>query len=44
MVFERLLYIVLNGLLHRLKLHLFGGGGLIDIFNHKVTGLFLFCN
>lgn len=41
-MFEWLLYIVLNGLLHLLKLHLLGGGGLIEVFNHKVTGLFSF--
>ena len=38
---EQLLYISLNGLLH-LKLHLLGGGGLLEVFNHKVTGLLSF--
>lgn len=42
MVFKQLLYIVLNGLMHSPKLHLFWGGGLIEVFNHKVTGLFSF--
>lgn len=40
---EQLLYIVLNGLLHLLMLHLCGGGGLIEVFNHSHR-TFFFCN